>query len=239
MDHIGAMPEFEKYFAPQLLTCPNSNPGIGERNELNWELIGNEKEEPMLALRRMLEGRNPPLRSSDTANFFIYYLPPKDVEESKTLNAESYPNNVSIATILRCGGFTVLMPGDLQKEGMKEILKDSGFRNKIKGGVDLLVAPHHGLRSSFSVELFDKMKDKKVRCLIVVSEKVNGDDDREVDTRYSTDEYCKGENSLSTEKEPHYQVKTSRGHVYIDYDGTGDLHVEVLSDVADVLRRFE
>ena len=238
-DHIAAITDFDKYFFPQLLTCPNSNDGLEEACKVNWGLIGNEDDESIKTLRRMLNGRTPPLRSSDTASLFIYYIPPKTVERDSCLSSESYVNNISIATIVRSNGYSVLMPGDLQKVGMEHLLKNNGgFRRKVKDGIDVLVAPHHGLRSSFSTKLFEEMNGQKTRCLNIVPEKPNTDDDREVDTRYSDEKYCAGENSLSTQDKPHYQVRASRGHVLLDYSSPGKVIVTIANEAKDVTAFF-
>lgn len=238
-DHIAAITDFDKYFLPQLLTCPNSNEGLEEQGKVNWELIGNKEDDSIKTLKRMLEGRKPPLRSSDTVSLFIYYILPKIVEQNSTLSSESYINNISVATIVRSSGYSVLMPGDLQKAGMEYLLKSNGgFRRKVKDGIDVLVTPHHGLRSSFSTKLFEEMNGQKTRCLNVVPEKPNTADDREVDTRYSDEKYCAGENSLSTQDEPHYQVRTSRGHVLLDYSSPDKVIITITNETKDVITFF-
>ena len=238
-DHISAIADFDKYFFPKLLTCPNSNQGMHENEKVNWELIGNKDDDSIKTLKRMLVNRTPPLGSSDPTSLFIYYIPPKIVENDKTLCTESYINNISIATIICSSGYSILMPGDLQKAGMEYLLENSeDFRRKVNNGIDVLVTPHHGLRSSFSTKLFDEMKGQKTRCINVVPEKTNTDDDREVDTRYSDGKYCAGENSLSTQDEPHYQVRTSRGHVLLDYSGPGRVIAKITNEVKDVIEFF-
>jgi beta-lactamase superfamily II metal-dependent hydrolase len=38
-DHISAVEDFNKYFHPELLTCPNDNAGMKEIEKINWELF--------------------------------------------------------------------------------------------------------------------------------------------------------------------------------------------------------
>lgn len=240
-DHLSAIMDFNKHFYPTLLTCPNDNLGMGENAKINWELIPDVEGDAVVTLRKMLEDRKPPLRPVDTTTIFINYLSAKNVEEDSELVAESYPNNISIATYVKSEGLHVLMPGDLQKLGMKNLLRNSSFRRKIGEGVDVLIAPHHGLRSSFSTDLFSYMPGKKVRSLIVVPEKETHDDDKDgrvVDPRYSTDECCKGESILSSDDEKHYQVKTSRGHIYFSSSQNDRLNVKIQSDIRDVINKF-
>ena len=118
---------------------------------------------------------------------------------------------------------------------MKQLLEDNNeLKKKIGEGVDFLVCPHHGLRSSFSTELFNTMKDGKTKKLNIVSEKVNGDDNRNVDSRYSSTDYCEGDNNLSTDDNIVCQRKTSQGLIFIDDDGA----VTIEKDIQKIIEKF-
>jgi beta-lactamase superfamily II metal-dependent hydrolase len=237
-DHISAISDFNNNFSPALLTCPNDNSGMQENEKINWDLI--DDNENVGTLRNMLNGREPPLRTTNTKNEFIYYIPPQEVEDDNDLTTESYCNNISIAVYVRINGTKILMPGDLQKAGMEYLINtNASFRNIIKEGVDILVAPHHGLRSSFSVEMFNKFKDGKTRCLNIVSEKITTtDSNRQIDSRYSNKDYCKGENNLSTRISPVYQRKTTGGHIYINYRQFEKPSFEIIENNSTLINRF-
>lgn len=241
-DHLSAITDFNTYFHPDLLTCPNDNEGMPEGHKINWSLVGNEEEEWMKTLKEMLIGRNPPLRTTSDQNEFIYYLPAENVEKDKVLSVESYCNNISIATFLIVNNYRVFLPGDLQKAGVEKIIENNHLlKNKLKGGVDVLIAPHHGLKSSFSTVLFDNMKDKKTNSLNIVSEKPNNPKEpRDVDTRYSSSDYCQGNNNLTGGNgiDKCYQVKTSRGHVFIDYSNKNHPKFEIITDIKELLKKF-
>lgn len=237
-DHISGINEFGTAFYPKLLTCPNDNEGMAEDDKINWSLI--EDSDNVKALRSMLKGRQPPLKSSSDQRQFIYYLPPRHVENTDTIKNESYCNNISIVVFFILGNHRVFLPADMQKEGMQELLnKHHHLRKHLKGGVDILVAPHHGLRSSFSVEMFKEMKNEKTRCLHVVSEKESSADSRRVvDGRYSQKEYCSGDNNLKDDNGLAFQVKTSRGHVFIDYRPNDRPKIEIINNNIDLINRF-
>ena len=236
-DHISGIKEFNEKFHPDLLTCPNDNQGMEETHKINWGLFD---ENPNIdILKEMLIGRQPPLRATSDQNEFIYYIPAQFVENSKELSNESYANNISIVVFLIINSHRVFLPGDIQKLGMEDIInRHHLLKNKLKGGVDILITPHHGLRSSFSTTLFDNMKNNKTRCLNIVSEKVNSDDNRQVDTRYSSSDYCSGENNLGSKNNPSNQVKTSRGHLLIDYSNTNMPIIEIINDKDELLEKF-
>ncbi|MBE9490016.1 MAG: MBL fold metallo-hydrolase [Bacteroidetes bacterium] len=236
-DHISGINEFCEYFYPDLLTCPNDNDGMDESHKINWDLF--DDNENIEILKKLLVDRTPPLRATSDQNEFIYYLPPNDVEGSKVLSSESYCNNISIVVFLIVANHRIFLTGDIQKEGMSELIKQNHYlRNKLKGGVDILVAPHHGLKSSFSVDLFDAMKGNKTRCLNVISEKVSTDERRVVDTRYSSSDFCSGNNNLSKDDEIVCQIKTSRGHVFIDYSNNNQPEIEIITDDDVLIERF-
>ena len=189
-----------------------------------------------------MANRNPPLAVTDPYKMTLAYLYPKAVEDDATLDSESYTNNVSLAVYIN-DRYSILFPGDLQKEGMKALLNGTTknkqgktLKNKLQTfGVDFLVTPHHGLRSSFSTALFDAIKGHKTHKLNIVPEKPNTKDDaRQIDSRYASTDYCEAVNNLSTKDSPACQRKTSNGHIYIDDDG--NVHVE--SDINEILKYF-
>jgi hypothetical protein len=239
-DHISAVGDFYKYFYSELLTCPNDNAGMKEIEKINWELF--EENSNVDILKKMLIDRQPPLRPTNPLNQFIYYLAPKKVknEERLTTKGETYCNNISIVTYLKINGTKILLPGDIMKNGMEAIIKEnSSLRNKLQEGVDILIAPHHGLRSSFSTYMFNYIRNNKIRCLNIVSEKpTTPDSNRQVDSRYSSNNYCEGNNNLSSAHLPVYQRKTSNGHIFIDYSIEGKPFFEIIDDNDTLIRKF-
>lgn len=240
-DHLSAIKEFDKYFSATLVTCPNDNGGQEDRNKIKWSLVDNPTDEYVKYLRdSVLPGRFPPLRPSNPINQFLYFIAPKYCEGMKDLEAKNYTNNLSLAVYFRINGYKLFMPGDLMKDGMEYIIKhESSLRSKLAEGVDVLIAPHHGLKSSFSTYLFDHMKDNKTRCMNIIPEKpTTKDSNRVVDTRYSSIDYCFGYNNLSTKDLKVYQRKTSNGHIFIDYSKTPYPKFEVVNDDKEIIERF-
>ena len=70
--------------------------------------------------------------------------------------------------------------------------------------------------------------------LNIVSEKPNADDNRNVDTRYASTDYCAADNNLSTKDSPVCQRKTSNGHIYIDENG----NVAIEKDIKKIINYF-
>lgn len=74
-------------------------------------------------------------------------------------------NNHSIVTVLSYARSKVILSGDNEPPSWKELLKEEDFRNAICDA-DILLAPHHGRDSGYSVELFEHFRPK----LIIVSD---------------------------------------------------------------------
>lgn len=234
-DHISDLEEMNKHFLYELYTTPNDLSGSEEKNKnVNWDLVDDPKSDEVKRVKASYKNRFLPLKTCDPLRMTIGYLYPGDVEEDATLANESYTNNISILLYIH-SGYKILFAADIQKEGMSKLLKESSaLKKKIEQGVDFLVCPHHGLRSSFSTTLFNTMKDNKTKKLNIVSEKANDEDNRNVDSRYSSTDYCEGDNNLSTNNNTVCQRKTSQGHIFIDDDGT----VTIEQDISKILDKF-
>lgn len=235
-DHINDLTAFDENFYASLYTTPNDlSPEENAKKNVNWNLVDNPDSDDVKMVQTMYKGRQLPLRVCD-GRMTIGYTNPGDVEDNEELVSESYTNNISIGVLLR-SGYSIFFPGDVQKEGMKVFLDNNGaLKSQIHQGVDFLVAPHHGLRSSFSTDLFTAMRTGKTKKLNIISEKVTkgADDKRQVDSRYSTSDYCEGKNNLSTDDSPVYQRKTSNGHIFIDDNGS----VTIDSDIQNIIDKF-
>ncbi len=110
------------------------------------------------------------------------------------------------------------------------------FKNLLSNdGVDYLIAPHHGLQTSFSEYLFQTMNGKKTR-LNIISEKVREENSNEkrtdVDSRYYSSDDSNGSDAISQNA-----VKTSLGHIVIDFE-TPETEIKQYTDIQDVINQF-
>lgn len=235
-DHISDLGDLDEHFYVDLYTTPNDLT-IGfdaHRKNVNWELVDDPDSDDVKKVQEMYKGRQLPLRVSLPTQMTLGYLYPGNVEANGVLTNESYTNNISLVLYIH-SGYRILFTADIQKEGMKHLLDDNKeLKKKIGQGVDFLVCPHHGLRSSFSTELFDAMKNGKTKKLNIISEKANSDDNRNVDSRYSSTDYCEGDNNLSKGDNIVCQRKTSQGHIFIDDDGM----VVIENDIQKIIEKF-
>lgn len=245
-DHISDYKNFRENFFGHFLTCPNDNDKQHEKFRINRNALGVESEFRSCVLDDMSERTtsvpfnmvmspdNPLVSIIDEISLF--YITPQECESEDILKL-SYANNISLVLFLRVGAKTVLIPGDLLKDGMRYLIdNDSQFKNLLEiEGVDYLLAPHHGLQTSFSEYLFQTIKGNKTR-LNIISEKVrtlDSDESRtDVDNRYYSSEYSTANNTLNK-----YGVKTSMGHIVIDFE-TPDPEIKKYTDISDVINEF-
>lgn len=234
-DHISDLSDMDDKFIFSLYTTPNDLArGVESYKNVNWDLVDDPDSAEVKKLRSLFKDRCLPLMVCDSSRMTIGYIFPGEVENNETLKNESYTNNIGIALYIH-SSYRILFAADIQKEGMKKLLTDNpALKRMINQGVDFLVCPHHGLRSSFSTELFAEMKDGKTKKLNIISEKAAGDDTRKVDSRYSSTDYCQGDNNLSAEDNIVCQRKTSQGHIFIDDDGT----VTVEKDIQNIIDKI-
>lgn len=62
-------------------------------------------------------------------------------------------NNLSLVTFVHCGKLSVVIPGDLEAPGWKELLKDSNFRTHLSK-TNVFIASHHGRENGYCPEVF-------------------------------------------------------------------------------------
>lgn len=255
-DHISLLKDFSDYFFPELITCPNDKSDNALLN-IDWNLFFPDgttiHNQEITLLKKLYEKRNLPLRPIlQNDNYpdrqYIYYLEPGYVarNDELTTNGETYANNISLVSIFNINGFHILFPGDIMKNGIKHLLAHDNsngghtFKKGLNSGIDILIAPHHGLESAFSENLFSELPDGKVNCINIVSEKQNSPkENRDVDKRYANANYCKGDNNLQSTNgaDNNCQRKTSQGHICIDFNHYKPI-INIFENIKDAEKWF-
>jgi len=192
-------------------------------------------------------------RSIPNLEYGIYYVRPPVVSEIYPDNDQEYGNGMSIVVYYRHGYHTLLITGDINPDVFKHLLDEGkGMEKRLtefsrrqsslhpswheksedqlslksllgKYGLSVLIAPHHGLESGFSEDLYRAMRDEKPG-LVVISEKRHlSDTDGEVDQYYQTANGSKGQKVwIDGEEEERFSVSTRNGHhILILFQGTG------------------
>ena len=248
-DHISDYELFRKKFHPNYMTCPNDNETQENIFKISSNFFTGKNTSRKVVLDDMGMGKrtanvpNPygmsptnPLVSTIPEIIKLFYIKPTECGNDENLKS-GYANNISLLLFFHLGDKILLMPGDILKEGMEYLIENNAdFKKQLNDfGIDFLIAPHHGLATSFSERLFQEMKGNKTR-LNIISEKIREEDSDEnrsdVDKRYYDSNYSSGENSLKQSA-----VKTSMGHIVIDLE-TDETEIKQCSDINDVLNEF-
>lgn len=97
-------------------------------------------------------------------------------------NANARVNNASVVTRIDVYGNSILLCGDIEKEAWEAIIRGSGDCGRMwrtfLSNIDILVAPHHGHSSAYSVDLLNIARPAVVLVSVVAK-------DPHVDNRYS------------------------------------------------------
>lgn len=246
-DHISDYDKFREYFQAGYMTCPNDNEKQNNLFKIVLDYFTGENKVQKLVLSDMKT------RNADAPNSYgmsldnplvstfseisLFYIRP-DICKNDELKS-NYANNLSLLLFFSVNNKTVLMPGDISKEGMEFLINNyKDFKDKLNNlGIDFLVAPHHGLSTSFPDILFKEINSSKTR-LNIISEKVRTEKDKDsenrsvVDSRYYSSDYSTGDNSLKQNA-----VKTSMGHIVIDLETSED-EIKQYQNIEDVINEF-
>jgi len=235
-DHISSICEFDEYFYPRYLTVPSEHPKQNNIFNIIKSLIVKDTDYYAKKVLSLIkdgpwtpghgtgsdEDKNEPLVVCHDCenNIKLYHIPGSICGTEQCLK-ESCSNNTSLVLYIEINGHSIFMPGDIMKEGMEYLLENNKELKEIlkNYGVDFLVAPHHGLSTSFPDILFQIMKNNKTNRLNIISEKIREKDLKEprslVDTRYYGELFCLCKNNLDSQG----GIKTSGGHIIINYEG--------------------
>ncbi len=246
-DHISDYERFREKFHPNYMTCPNDNETQDSIFKIIINFFTGENETRKLVLSDMKArtsntlnpyGMSPsnPLVSTIPGIIKLFYIKPAECGSDECLKP-GYANNISLLLFFHLENKTLLMPGDILKEGMEYLIEnDADFKKQLNDlGVDFLIAPHHGLTTSFPERLFQEMKENKTR-LNIISEKVREEDSDEnrsdVDQRYYSSDYSTADNDLGQNA-----VKTSMGHLVIDLE-TAESEIKQIGNIDELIGEF-
>lgn len=209
-------------------------------------------------------------RTVPNLEYGVYYVRPPACEDLHEADDNKYGNATSIMFYLRHGKHTILVPGDMTPEGMTHILDEEDGSEKRctvfdsetqdehpdwhektsdqpslkslleKRGLSILVAPHHGLESGYSEELYDAIKGGKPNLVIISERKHKKKTDGKIDSRYQSKEGASGLTiEIEGDKTTRRSLSTVNGHhILIVFAGTGAPKVYADRDQEELLKKI-
>lgn len=192
-------------------------------------------------------------RTIPNLEYGIYYIRPPVCEKIYDKDDQTYGNCTSIMLYFRQGQHTILFPADMPPEGMKHILDEKEGAEKrytkfdrkfseehpdwhektsdqpslksllMSRGLSILVAPHHGLESGFSSDLYEAMNGGKPQLVLLSERRHKKETDGSIHSRYQSEA---GASGLTVEIEGKNEIRRSlstvtRHHILIVFEGTG------------------
>lgn len=200
----------------------------------------------------------------------LFYIRPPICEQLHPTDDNAYANSTSIVFYLRHGANSILFPGDMTPEGMKHILEDRAGTEKrytvfdsqwtennkkqhfqtagqpslkslLAGrGLSVLVAPHHGLESCFSEDLFDAIRGGKPRLIVISERRHSSLGDGKTHPTYQSEKGASG-TRVSTEgvEDVKLSLTTKNGHhILITFESSGGPRVFADRDPEKLLARL-
>jgi hypothetical protein len=192
-------------------------------------------------------------RSIPNLEYGLYYIRPPVVDELFPDNDQEYGNGISLVIYYRHGIHTLLIPADINPETFRHLLfEHEGLEKRfskfdrsqsyvnptwhlktenqpslksllLEHGLSILIAPHHGLKSGFSSDLYESIRGWKPGLAVISEKRHLADTDGEVDPFYQSHRGAVGQYiNIEGKKERRYSASTRNGHhVLIVFQGTG------------------
>lgn len=200
-----------------------------------------------------------------------YVRPPYVGSKLHAASDQEYSNGISLLTYFKYGDHSILLPGDANPAAMAHILEEGAGMEKrytlfgewemddneewtsqnsnqpsLKSlledhGLSILLAPHHGLESGYSDDLYAAMKDEKPRLVVVSEKRHTGQNDGKVDERYHGETGASGLSvNIDGDDVDRYSVSTRNDHhVLIKFDPSQQDPVVILrSDPEELLEEM-
>ena len=208
-DHVRNSERVYKELTPYLL-CHTYTEKYDDAASINKDYVKN--------LDKEYRGNNPEKIDWGFDEDYTFSIPIETVKADPTLR-NKVRNNSSIIRYVKYNGIRILFAGDLETAGWEWLAKNNEFfKSLMKGGLDVLVAPHHGHDSGFPKALLDLTGNVKAIVLSKDSEATKEGTD--VYTGYSN--YADGVRYYNTNDKIMYfgKVLTTRsnGNVYLFVD---------------------
>jgi len=172
-----------------------------------------------------------------------------------------------MVTYLRYGDNSILFPGDITPQAMEKILNQSegvekrftvfnkhtqaahprwttetfdqpSLKSRLKEyGLSILVAPHHGLESCYSPELYAAIKNDKPGIVAISEMYGAGEGQGKIDGRYQSKDGSRGQYvKTAGEDEFCHSITTKSNHILIRFNGSGTPRIYRENRIEDLMK---
>lgn len=201
-----------------------------------------------------------------SAEYGVYWVRPNVCDDLHGIDNE-YGNSLSMVTYFRYGSHSILLPGDITPLAMQKLLAESYGAEKrftvfskatqadhpdwttrtfdqpsLKGrlgtyGLSVLVAPHHGLESCFSPELYEAIRGGKPNIVAISEAYGVGENQGKIDQRYQSKDASTGLTvKMGGKEEFRNSVTTKSNHLLVRFSGSGQPRIYCEPKVEDLMK---
>jgi len=193
--------------------------------------------------------QTPKMPTSVTQEFVesgLYYLRPTKVDKIFPSEDQEYTNGISLVYYYKHAQNTILIPGDINPDAFRVLLNDypgsekrystndgsnpdwteknsnqPKLGDRLKQGLSILIAPHHGLESGYSEDLYEMIKDNKPDLVVISEKRHTGPNDGSIHSNYQSGNGAKGlKVEIEGKEEIKYSVSTRNNHhILITFSG--------------------
>jgi beta-lactamase superfamily II metal-dependent hydrolase len=188
-----------------------------------------------------------------------YYITHNQADNLFKNDDQKYTNSLSIVLLLRHGKNSILIPGDITPEAMDLILADNcekrftdysiiqseeeketwssktsdqpSLKSLLEDEISFIIAPHHGLESGYSENLFDIIGDNLPDLILISEKRKGGKNEGSTHINYQNGKCSKG---VRHNKKIRYSLSTMNdGHVRITLLGNS-YKIKTSSEIEEI-----
>ena len=233
----------------------------GNKSIVKYRALYDKRQLPLQTIRHTSS-----YTTAHDLEYGIYYVRPSVCEELHKDDNE-YGNSLSMVTYLRYGDNSILFPGDITPQAMEKILNQSegvekrftvfnkhtqaahprwttetfdqpSLKSRLKEyGLSILVAPHHGLESCYSPELYAAIKNDKPGIVAISEMYGAGEGQGKIDGRYQSKDGSRGQYvKTAGEDEFCHSITTKSNHILIRFNGSGTPRIYRENRIEDLMK---
>jgi beta-lactamase superfamily II metal-dependent hydrolase len=183
-DHVSGYPDLiENVFIGTLCRNPSVAPAT-IRHLKTEDGMGPGIEQLVLSMEYLFTGGPPPVvEDYGDTSFSLYW----NQYGARPIGFDD-ENNLSLVVFVTCGRHKFIFPGDMEKEGWRQLLWNPGFIEELRG-VNAFVASHHGRENGYCEEVLNLCPSIEA---VIISDKKMGYQSQETVNRYRS--YARGFN---------------------------------------------
>lgn len=233
----------------------------GNKSLVKYKALYEKRQPPLQTIKHTSK-----YRTVLDLEYGLYYLRPSACD-SLHKNDNEYGNALSLVTYIRYGNHSILFPGDITPSAMEKILNETegtekrftvfssmtqnqhpkwtnetfdqpSLKSRLQThGLSVLVAPHHGLESCYSSQLYAAIKGGKPDLVAISERYAVGEGQGKIHANYQSKEGSSGMTvKIGGTNIFRNSVSTKSNHILIRFNGSGVPKVYCEARIEDLMK---